>query len=206
MLLYLLVNGAFLAVLGYSGLAASQAPASDTLAAVFPEAGPRLISTLVCISALGAVNGLIFTGARISYALGSEYRLFRLLGDWNPHRDTPAPALAVQGLIALILIGVFGGYIDAILYTAAAVYAFYLATSISVIVLRFKDPHLDRPYKVTAYPLTPLIFSAVCAFLIYSSMTYALAIKPVSLIVLLTSLLAGLLIYGFAEKHPRPDR
>ncbi len=206
MLLYLLVNGAFLAVLGYSGLAASQAPASDTLAAVFPAAGPRLISTLVCISALGAVNGLIFTGARISYALGSEYRLFRLLGDWNPHRDTPAPALAVQGLIALILIGVFGGYIDAILYTAAAVYAFYLATSISVIVLRFKEPHLDRPYKVTAYPITPVIFSVVCAFLIYSSMTYALAIKPASLIVLLTSLLAGLLIYGFAEKHPRPDR
>jgi amino acid transporter len=206
MLLYLLVNGAFLVTLGYSGLAASEAPAGDTLAAVFPAAGPRFISALVCISALGAVNGLIFTGARISCALGSEYRMFRLLGDWNPRRGTPTPALAVQGLIALILILVFGGYIDAVLYTAAAVYAFYLATSLSVMVLRFKEPHLDRPYKVTAYPLTPLIFSLVCAFLIYSSITYALAIKPVSLIVLLAALLTGLLIYGFAEKHPCPDR
>ncbi|MBN2514066.1 MAG: amino acid permease [Sedimentisphaerales bacterium] len=206
MLLYLLVNGAFLVTLGYSALAASEAPASDTLAAIFPVVGPRLISTLVCISALGAVNGLIFTGARISYALGSEYRMFRLLGDWNPQRGTPAPALAVQGLIALILILVFGGYIDAVLYTAAAVYAFYLATSLSVIVLRFKEPHLDRPYKVTAYPLTPLIFSLVCAFLIYSSITYALTIKPVSLIILLVALLVGLLIYGFAEKHPHPGR
>lgn len=206
MLLYLMVNGAFLVTLGYPGLAASETPASDTLAAVFPVAGPRLISALVSISALGAVNGLIFTGARISYALGSEYRMFRLLGDWNPQRGTPLPALAVQGLIALILILVFGGYIDAVLYTAAAVYAFYLATSLSVIVLRFKEPHLDRPYKVTAYPLTPLIFSLVCAFLIYSSITYALTMKPVSLIVLLAALLAGLLIYGFAEKHPHPDR
>ncbi len=206
MLLYLLVNGAFLVTLGYSGLAASDAPASDTLAAVFPVAGPRLISVLVCISALGAVNGLIFTGARISYALGSTYRMFRLLGGWNPQRGTPAPALAVQGLIALILILVFGGYIDAVLYTAAAVYAFYLATALSVIILRLKEPHLDRPYKVTAYPFTPLIFSLVCALLIYSSITYALAIKPVSLIVLLAALLTGLLIYGFAEKHPHPDR
>jgi amino acid transporter len=206
MLLYLLINGAFLVTLGYCGLAASEAPAGDTLAAVFPAAGPRFISALVCISALGAVNGLIFTGARISYALGSEYRMFRLLGDWNPRRGTPAPALAVQGLIALILILVFGGYIDAVLYTAAAVYAFYLATALSVMVLRFKAPRLDRPYKVTAYPLTPLIFSLVCAFLIYSSITYALTMKPVSLIVLLAALLTGLLIYGFAEKHPRPDR
>jgi len=206
MLLYLLVNGAFLVTLGYSGLAVSETPASDTLAAVFPVAGPRLISALVCISALGSVNGLIFTGARISYALGTEYRMFRLLGDWNPQRSTPAPALAVQGLIALILILVFGGYIDAVLYTAAAVYAFYMATALSVIVLRFKDPHLDRPYKVIAYPLTPLIFSLVCAFLIYSSITYALAIKPASLIVLLAALLTGLLIYGFAEKHPHPER
>lgn len=204
MVLYLLVNGAFLVTLGYSGLAASEAPASDTLAAVFPEAGPRLISALVCISALGAVNGLIFTGARISYALGTEYRMFRLLGDWNPQRGTPLPALAVQGLIALILILVFGGYIDAVLYTAAAVYAFYLATSISVIVLRFKEPHLDRPYKVTAYPITPLIFSVVCAFLIYSSITYALAIKPVSLIVLMTALVAGILIYRIAESRKSP--
>ncbi|MEN6306971.1 MAG: amino acid permease [Anaerohalosphaeraceae bacterium] len=204
MLLYLLVNGAFLYTLGYQGLAASQAAATDTVVAVFPAAGSRLISALVCISALGAVNGLIFTGARISYALGSEYRMFRLLGDWNPQRGTPLPALAVQGLIALALILVFGGYIDAVLYTAAAVYAFYLATSLSVIVLRFKEPRLERPYRVTGYPITPLIFSAVCAFLIYSSITYALAIKPVSLIVLIAALVTGILIYGFTESRKPP--
>lgn len=197
--LYLLVNGAFLYTLGYRGLAGSEAVASDSIATVFPTIGSRLISALVCISALGAVNGLIFTGARISYALGADHRLFRVLGHWDSRTGTPAWALAVQGLIALCLILAFGGYIDAILYNAAAVYAFYLGTSLSVIVLRFKEPDVERPYRVTGYPLTPLIFSGVCAFLIYSSLTYAKAFKPKSLVVLAVTLAAGILIYLFAS-------
>ncbi len=202
--LYLLVNGAFLYTLGYKGLAASEAVASESISTVFPVVGSRLISALVCISALGAVNGLIFTGARISYALGEEHRIFRALGHWDPRTGTPVWALAVQGLIALGLILAFGGYIDAILYTAAAVYAFYLGTSLSVIVLRFKDPGVERPYRVTGYPLPPLIFSGVCAFLIYSSLTYAKAAKPRSLIVLVVMLVTGIILYLLTDARKRP--
>ena len=64
--LYLLINGAFLYTLGYDRLATSEAVATETVATVFPTLGSRLVSALICISALGAVNGLIFTGARIS--------------------------------------------------------------------------------------------------------------------------------------------
>lgn len=201
--LYLLVNGAFLYTLGYRGLATSQAVASDSISTVFPTVGARLISALVCISALGAVNGLVFTGARISYAVGADHRIFRALGRWDPRTGTPVWALAVQGIIALALILAFGGYIDAILYTAAAVYAFYLGTSLSVIVLRFKEPGVERPYKVTGYPVTPLIFSGVCALLIYSSLNYARNFKPKSLMVLAAMLVTGLLIYGLTEALPR---
>jgi amino acid transporter len=193
--LYLLVNAAFLYTLGFNGLATSKAVASDAIGTVFPVIGSRLISALVCISALGAVNGLIFTGARISYAMGEDHRLFRALGHWDPRTGTPVWALAVQGLIALALILAFGGYIDAVLYTAAAVYAFYLGTSLSVLVLRFKEPAVERPYKVTGYPVTPLIFSAVCLFLIWNSINYARAFKPTSLIVLVAALGLGVVIY-----------
>jgi basic amino acid/polyamine antiporter, APA family len=193
--LYLLVNGAFLYTLGYAGLAGSKAVASDSISTVFPVVGSRLISALVCISALGAVNGLIFTGARISYAMGEDYRLFQVLGRWDPRTGTPIWALGVQGAIAIGLIAAFGGYLDAVLYTAAAVYAFYLGTSLSVIVLRFRQPAVERPYRVTGYPLTPLIFSGVCGLLIYSSINYARAVKPKSLIVLAVMLTTGLVVY-----------
>ncbi len=199
--LYLLANGAFLYALGYEGLANSKAVASETVATVFPTVGSRLISALVCISALGAVNGLIFTGARISYAVGADHRVFRALGTWDPRTGTPVRALAIQGVIALALILAFSGYIDAMLYTAAAVYAFFLATSLSVIVLRFKEPGVERPYRVTGYPVTPLIFSGVCACLIYSSLNYARAVKPRSLVVLAIMLGAGVVVYLLTSRR-----
>jgi amino acid transporter len=170
--LYLLANGAFLYTLGYHGMATSEVVAADAIGTVFPHLGGRLISVLVCISALGAVNGLIFTGARISYAVGAEHRPFRLLGVWHPRTGTPVWALLVQAAIAVILILVLGSFVNTLLYTAAAVYAFYLATSAAVFVLRRKEPQVERPYRVTGYPFTTIIFCAVCAWLIYSAVAY----------------------------------
>jgi amino acid transporter len=167
-----MVNGAFLHILGYEGLKSSKAVATETVAAVFPQGAGVLISALICVSALGAVNGLVFTGARISYAVGVDHRLFGWLGRWHPRWGTPATALITQGLIAVTLILVLGSFIDAILYTAATVYTFYLASTLGVIVLRFKDPDRERPYRVWGYPVTPLVFAGVCGFLIYSAVTY----------------------------------
>jgi len=170
--LYLMVNGAFLHVLGYAGLASSKAVATDTVTAEVARAGGVLVSALICVSALGAVNGLVFTGARISYAVGTDHRLFRWLGRWHPRFGTPAAALLVQGAIAVTLIVALGSFVNAVLYTAAVVYSFYLGSSLAVIVLRFKEPRVERPYRVLGYPVTPLVFASVCAFLIYSAVVY----------------------------------
>jgi len=197
--LYLLVNGAFLYTLGYSGLANSKAVAADSIATVFPDAGARLISALICISALGAVNGLVFAGARISYAVGQEHRLFRVMGQWHPRTGTPVRALLVQGAIAVALVVIFGSFRDAVLYTAATVYAFYLATTAAVFVLRYKEPQAERPYRVTGYPVTPLIFAGVCAYLIYSCATY----KPVDAAISCGIVLLGLPIYWLSRRSAR---
>jgi amino acid transporter len=170
--LYLAVNGAFLHALGYTGLASSKAVAADAVSAALPRAAGGLVSALICVSALGAVNGLIFTGARISYAVGADHPLFRLLGRWHPRFGTPAAALLLQGAIAVTLIIALGTFVNAVLYTAATVYSFYLGSTLAVIVLRLKEPEVDRPYRVPGYPLTPLVFAGVCAFLIYSAIDY----------------------------------
>ena len=73
--------------------------AVDTMYIFLPGIAGKLISVIICISALGAVNGLIFTGARISYAMGSEHRSFRGLGKWSPRFSTPVSALIIQGCL-----------------------------------------------------------------------------------------------------------
>jgi amino acid transporter len=183
--LYLLVNSAFLYALGHAGVANSEAVAADAVARVFPDYGGQYISGLICISALGAVNGLIFSGARVSYAGGRDYRVIRSLGVWHQRYGTPVPALLLQGAIALVLIVVLGSFVDTLLYTAPAVYSFYLATSIAVIVLRRKHPDLHRPYRVTAYPAPTLLFCTVCAFLIFSAASYRPLIAGAALCIFL---------------------
>jgi amino acid transporter len=182
--LYVMVNVAFLHALGYTGLAASDQVATDAVSAVFPRWGSRLISALVCISALGAVNGLIFTGARISYAVGADHCAFGLLGTWSAKTGTPIRALVLQGLLALTLIILLKDFVETVLYTAPAVYLFYMATSLAVVVLRRREPGVDRPYRVTGYPFTTLVFVAACGFLIYSGITYAIYVKEKPWIVL----------------------
>jgi amino acid transporter len=175
--LYLLANAAFLHTLGYQGMAASQAVAADTVRALFPEVGGRLISALICLSALGAVNGLIFAGARISFAVGRDHRLFRHLGVWNARTGTPVRSLALQGTIALALVLALGSLLDTVIYTAVAVYSFYLATSLAVFVLRRKEPGVQRPFRVWGYPYTTLLFCITCGYLIYSAAKYAVQVQ-----------------------------
>ena len=201
--LYLLMNAAFLYSLGYAGLAQSEAVARDSIATAFPDIGGQLISILVCVSALGAVNGLIFAGARITYAMGTEHRSFALLGQWHQKTATPVWALIIQCVIAISLILVFGSFVDTLIYTAAAVYGFYLATNLALIVLRFKEPGLQRPYRVTGYPVPTIIFCAVCMFLIYSTVTYAWAFKRLSLVILAVMIVVGLVVYAWETRQTK---
>jgi APA family basic amino acid/polyamine antiporter len=187
--------------LGYEGMAASGAVAVDAVTSLLPAFGERLVSLMICISALGAVNGLIFAGARISFAVGSEHRAFKVLGRWNRRTGTPVRSLLLQAAVAVTLIIVLGSFVNTILYMAASVYSFYLATSMAVFVLRRKEPRAERPYKVAGYPWPTLVFCAVCAFLIYSAVAYRPLIAASSCVLLL----AGYPVYRLTSRNLHPS-
>jgi amino acid transporter len=98
-----------------------------------------------------------------------------------------------------MLVLALGSFLNAILYTAATVYSFYLATTLAVIVLRRKEPHVERPFGVTGYPLVPLLFSAVCVFLLYSAIIYKPRVAAISCLLLPT----GLLLYWVSARRGR---
>lgn len=198
--LYVLVNISFLQALGYSGTVNSQAVAVDTVATVFPGLAGRVIGVMICISSLGAVNGLIFTGARISYAMGSEHPLFGLLGKWNHRLGTPVWALAVQSGIGLVIILFAGSFINTIFYTAPLVWTFFLATGLSVWVLRRKEPQVERRFKVPFFPLPTLIFCAASAMMLYSTAAYAIHNRPRGFVIGIVSAAAGAAIYRLTRK------
>lgn len=181
-LTYVLVNAAFLHALGLEGLRQAPAVAADVARLGAGEWGAKAVSVLVAVSALGAVNGMIFTGGRIYYAMGKEHKLFALLGRWSPRLGTPAWSLAAQGLIAMAVVLGFGlsagksdgdGFERMVDYTLPMFWLFLLLVAVSLLVLRFRDPARRRPHRVPLYPLTPLIFAASCAFMLRASLLRA---------------------------------
>ncbi len=204
-LMYLAINWAFLRGLGFQQVRASQAVAADVLSLSFGSAGAHLMVILVAVSALGAVNGQIFTGARISYALGQDHRVLSRLGTWSERFGTPTWALITQALITMTLIVTIGsrdGFEALVKYTAAVFWFFFLLTGISLFILRWKDREQARPYLVIGYPLTPLVFCLSSAYMLYGSLSYA----PQESLLGAAIVLVGLPLYWLSSGKNRERR
>lgn len=174
--IYVLANLAFLCALGLEG-ARHATVATDMLRLGIGQLAGEAISVLICISALGAINGQIFTGSRIYYAMGTDHRLYAWLGRWDARRGTPVCSLLIQGAITLALSVWFGlsrdGFESMVKFTTPGFWFFLAMVAVSVFVLRWRDSEIKRPYRVPGYPLTPILFFLSCSFMVYSNLTYA---------------------------------
>lgn len=174
--IYLLINLAYLRGLGLANMAQSEAVAADLMRSLWGAPGALFISVLIAIATLGATNATIFTGARTNFALGQDFSLFGFMGRWQQPPSSPTYALFLQAAIALALVflGTLTrkGFETMVDYTAPIFWFFFLLSGISLLVLRIREPHIVRPCRVPFYPFTPLLFCAVCVYLLYSSLVY----------------------------------
>ncbi|MBX9679980.1 MAG: amino acid permease [Gemmataceae bacterium] len=205
--IYVAVNLAYLAGLGFEG-AKTEWAASALCERVWPGYGARAIGTLILISALGAINGMIFTTARILSEFGSDHRVFRPLSLWSKSWRTPLRALLAQGVLTCGMI-VSVGYLPSaargieglwaiIALTSPIFWFFFLLTGIALFVLRGRDAHLPRPFRVPLYPFLPLLFCAWCGYMFVGSIIEQ---KLLSLIGLAITV-AGLPLYFVARGKP----
>ncbi len=208
--IYVLVNAAYLWALGFDGLRAhGDASAAAILDLALPGYGARAMAVLIVVSALGAVNGMIFTTARIYAEFGLDHRLFAPLSHWNRRLGTPARALVVQGAISLLLVIGVAAYewlrhssntFDTMLvFTAAVFWFFFLLTGVAFFVLRRIDRDVPRPFRVPLYPLTPLLFCAWCGYMTVGSIFEDARLSFASLSILLV----GLPFYFWPRRRQR---
>jgi amino acid transporter len=203
--IYLLVNLALLMGLGLKGLSTSKTAASDLLGLAFGPWAHKALGLFVAIAALTSINATMIVGARTNFAVGRDWIAIKGLGQWQSQIGSPKPALWMQGLIsiALILLGTqeADGFSAMVEFTAPVFWGFLFLVGVSVIWLRQTDGQTERPFKVPLYPLLPLVFCAACAWLTYSSITYAISQKAIHVSMwLMVSGVVALLILRWREK------
>ncbi len=195
--IYLLMNLAYVRGLGLKQMAQSEVVAADLMRRILGEGGAKFISLLILVSALGAINACLFTGARTNYALGQDFSVFGFLGKWQERSNTPTNALLFLGAISLVwvLLGAFArrGFVAMVEYTAPVFWCFFLLAGLSLFVLRIKEPEISRSFRVPLYPFTPLLFCMTCVYMLHSSLVYVGAGAFVGLAVLAAGALLLLL-------------
>lgn len=226
-LIYLAVNAAYLMALGYDGIRSSkEAVAAAVLRTQVGDNAAKFMSILVMISALGAVNGLIFTGSRVYSTLGAENSIFAFLGRWHPRIGSPVWSLLAQWVVCLLMIATVGteggrdainsilqgigadpipwekkfdnnGFDALLAMTSPVFWGFFLLTGLSLFALRERDPDMPRPFRVPLFPLVPLIFCGMCFFMLNSAIDYAGKLTLFGIL----PLLIGLPLYAISTRR-----
>lgn len=169
--LYLLINTAYLRVFTPAQMAGTKAIASDIFGQIFGGTGQALVSLAVMISASGALNSTILTGARIPFAVAHDYPKMSWLTKLDPKFHTPLRSFMLNGIWASILV-LWGNFEQLLFFFSFANWLFFGMVGICVFLLRRKYPKA-MGYSMMGYPWVPVLFTtlafAMCAITVQST-------------------------------------
>jgi APA family basic amino acid/polyamine antiporter len=188
--LYVALNAAYLYVLPISTVAASTRVAADLADAVAPGAhGGSIVSVVVILSTLGALNGVLLAGPRVYLAMANDGLLFRWIGGVHPAHRTPHRAILLQAIWSCVLIqtNTFRTLFTRVVYTE---WIFFAMLAAALYFLR-RRPGYAPAYKLRGYQLWSALFVGASAFIVGMQ----LYIEPVESAWGLLLVLSGVPVY-----------
>lgn len=170
---YLLTNIAYLRVLGVAGLAASTAPAADTMHVLLGPIGGKIIAAGIAISTFGFLNLVILVTPRVLQAMAADGVFFARLAVLHPRYRTPSAAIVSLAACAIVLTltGTFGQLVD---YVTFGDWIFFGLTVAGLFIYRRRETGNENRetaavFRVPGYPVTPALFVLAAAFVVFSA-------------------------------------
>jgi APA family basic amino acid/polyamine antiporter len=198
---YMLINLVYILALpvdSMKGVARIGEHASTHLFGITPT---LFISCTIMISIFGCLSATIIYGPRVYFAMAEDKVFFKSMAYVHPRYKVPTKAIFWQAVWASILC--FSGTYQALFeYVVFALVIFFAATGLAVLVLRWKAPDVNRPYKAWGYPVLPLLFVLI-NLAVFINTVWAQPLKSgVGLLILLAGIPAFLYWKKKAGKHP----
>jgi APA family basic amino acid/polyamine antiporter len=167
--LYLLVNIIYFKALPVNEMAGTVTIAESSSSVLFGQTTTGFLSAAILISVFGALNGTIFVGSRVYYAMAKDKLFFEKVATVHPRFRTPSFAIIIQAVWASVL-ALTGKFEQLFTYVIFVAIIFWIGAAASVYTLRKKYPNLSRPYKTWGYPITPAIFILVSLFILITTL------------------------------------
>lgn len=158
----ILLAVACVGAVGYGEIAGSETPVIDAGIAIFGPVGGTIITIGACLSIFGALNGCILSYPRVTYGMARDNMMFKSFAKVSKF-DTPAIATLFIGILALMFVwsGTFS-FLLSINVFAGRVLECVICSSL--LVLRKKEPNLERPLKMPGYPITTILAIGITLF------------------------------------------
>ncbi len=167
MVLYILLNYVFLYSAPTDAMVGQVEVGYISGIRIFGKMGAKIIGIGISILLLSTVSSYVYIGPRIMQIMGEDHAFIGFLKEKNSD-EIPLNAFWVQLGISFLFI-LKSSFEQVLMYAGISLIITTTLTVISLFILRINEPDLDRPYKVWAYPLTPMIYLIInCWILFYS--------------------------------------
>lgn len=187
--LYVSINAVFLAAAPLQDYVGKIEVGQIAAEHLLGEEGGRIMSGLISIGLISAISAMTWAGPRVTQAIGRDLASLKALSATRSG-GVPLPALGLQTAIVVVLL--LSATFEAVLvYAQFAILACSFLAVLGVIVLRWRQPGLARPFRCWGYPVTPIVFLVLNLF----AMAYSAHDKPMSALAGAATLLVGFLLY-----------
>jgi APA family basic amino acid/polyamine antiporter len=189
MTLYVLLNAVFLYTTPIEAMRGQVEVGLVAGRHIFGESGGRIVGLVICLGLIATVSSLMWIGPRVTATMGEDIAILRPFAHRNA-AGAPTRAILFQAIMATAMLW-FGSFESVAQFIQFSLMFCSALAVVGVIVLRLREPNLPRPYRVWAYPVTPLIFLAVTVFM----MGHQFVQKPRESAAGMATMMAGLLFY-----------
>ena len=167
--------------------------------AAFGDIGGRFTGLILALLLVSTVSAMTIAGPRVLQVIGEDFNALRFLAKMNDD-GIPTTAIYLQSTIAIIFI--LSSTFESILIFAGFTLALNsFATVLSVFVLRWKQPQLDRPYKTFLFPIPPIIYLTLTGWTLW----FVLINRPIEVLFSFGIIGSGLIVYCLSRTRD-PDQ
>ncbi len=195
---YFLLNVAFIYAVPLEKLKGVVDVGGEAARALFGGWGGDFFSAVMAAALLSCISAMVIVGPRVYYAMAQDGCFFRGAAQVHPRWKTPVQAILWQAAAAavMILTGTFEGLIY---YIGFALILFAALAVLGLLRMRRRAGWKRLPAVSRAYPLVPLVFVTMGAWML----VYTLALRPRESALGLVTVLAGALVYRVALPERR---
>lgn len=167
---------------------------------IFSSGVGKVLSIIISLFLVSTISSMIIAGPRVIHSMAQDFPFFKIFDRTNSH-GVPTLAIWFQSSIACILL-VTSTFDRIITYTTFALTLFSVFTVLGVIVYRFKNPSIERPYKTFGYPVTPILFVGANIWFLYFIVKDKTTESLIGLGIIAVGLLAYFVAHFFGNKKP----